>query len=152
MAETTRAVLSICATTSSRLKDLVIKNGQLIFIQDLHRIAFDYADKRTFYNHIEEIATEKDRVEMQSPVVGNYYFVIDTAVLWTYRDEWIQLTTSPKEVVYIGTELPELGSSETLYVKKSGGISVWDKEKLSYIPVADKNEYVDVLDIDALFN
>ena len=51
MAETVNtAPFSVIATTSERLSNLVIKNGQLIFIQDKHRIAFDFKDKRTFYN------------------------------------------------------------------------------------------------------
>ena len=42
-------VLSLIATTSSRIKDLIIKEGQLIFLQDLGRIAFDHNGKRIFY-------------------------------------------------------------------------------------------------------
>ena len=34
------SVLSVCATTSGRVKELPIKDGQLIFIQDVGRIAF----------------------------------------------------------------------------------------------------------------
>ena len=63
MAETntTKSILSLIATRSSRIKDLVIKNGQLIFIQDLGRIAFDFNDTRVFYNQIVEL--EEDTVE-----------------------------------------------------------------------------------------
>ena len=34
---TTKSVMSLVATSSSRIRDLIIKDGQLIFIQDLGR-------------------------------------------------------------------------------------------------------------------
>ena len=74
-------VLSLIATTSSRIKDLIIEEGQLIFLQDLGRIAFDHDGKRIFYNQITELASESDRIALKEPLSG-YYFVIDTATLW----------------------------------------------------------------------
>lgn len=146
--------LSVCATTASRLSDLAIKNGQLIFVQDRHKIALDFKDKRVFYNSITEINTEEERSVLPSPVNGIYYFVIDTAVLWTYQnDEWIQITTSPQEVVFIGTELPGLGSNRILYVNKQDkNISIWDENVQSYDIVADVTQPIPDEDILALFN
>ena len=151
---TTRTVLSICATVSSRLPELAIKNGQLIFVQDKHRIAFDFGGKRKFYNQIEELAKDSDRIELEEPAVGLYYFVIETAVLWTYQESgWVQLTTSPEEIIYIGTDsMPELGSTKTLYVnKKNKEISVWDSGTNQYLVVADKKDAINESDIDLLF-
>lgn len=147
-----KSVLSVCATTASRLPDLEIKNGQLIFVQDKHKIAFDFGGKRKFYNQIEELDTESERTALEEPVFGSYYFVIDTAVLWTYRDKWIQITTSPEEIVFIGTEMPELGSSKTLYVNKDEKyISIWDDNTKRYVIVSDSKEAVSETDIDSLF-
>lgn len=148
---TVKTVLSICATVGSRLSDLVIKDGQLIFVRDKHKIAFDFGGKRTFYNQIEEVATEDERKSL-TPENGVYYFVIGSAVLWTYQDKWIQMTTPPGEIVFIGTELPELGSNNTLYVNKNGGISVWDDDQSKYVIVADKNSYASTNDIDSMFS
>lgn len=151
MADNTRTTLSICVTSGNRLSDLIIKDGQLIFVRDKHKIAFDFGGKRTFYNQIEEVATEEERLALV-PENGVYYFVIGTAVLWTYQNEWIPLTTPPQEYVFIGVELPELGSENVLYVnKQEGEISVWDEESGKYIPVANKNNYVSESDIDSLF-
>lgn len=148
----TQTVLSACATVGSRLSDLVIKDGQLIFVQDKHKIALDFGGKRTFYNQIEELATENTRTSMLAPVAGLFYFVIETAVLWTYRDKWVQLTTPPKEVVFFGTELPEFGVSKTLYVDTANKeISVWDDASSSYIVVADKTMELTADDINELF-
>lgn len=157
MAETTtRQVLSVIATTSERIKDLVIKNGQLIFVQDLGKIAFDFKDKRKIYNQIEELDTEKTRQELESPVNGVYYFVIETAVLWTYRNnEWIQITTPPEEIVFIGTEFPELGCKQTIYTNTTDGnehIAVWDETSGDYKTVADKTQSITLEEVVALFN
>ena len=149
---TTKTALTVCATVGSRLPDLGIKNGQLIFVQDKHVIAFDFGGVRKFYNHIIELDTEVERSALTDMVSGSFYFVIDTACLWTYRDKWYQLTTPPKEVLFIGTELPALGSNKTLYVDKNKKeISIWDEEKSEYMVVAEKTKEMSTEDIDALF-
>ena len=147
-------VLQVCATKSNRLPDLAITNGQLIFIQDKHRIAFDFNNQRKFYNQIEELDTDYNRVELANQIDGAFYFVIETAMLWTYRSDWIQLTSAPEEIVFIGTEMPELGCEKTLYVSKTKKeISVWDDYTDSYVVVADRTEIASVStdDIDLLF-
>lgn len=146
-------VLSLVATSSSRIRDLVIKDGQLIFIQDLGRIAFDFKGKRVFYNQIVELDTEAERQSLASPLSG-YYFVIDTAVLWYYSESWIQITAKPQEIVFVGVELPELGQEKTLYVNTTVGaekISIWDEQSQSYKVVADKTNTMTIEEIDALF-
>lgn len=151
---TTKQVLSVIATTSERIKDLVIKNGQLIFVQDLGRIALDFKNKRVFYNQIVELDTELARKELESPVNGAYYFVIEKAVLWTYRnDAWVQMTTPPEDIVFIGTEFPELGKEQTIYTNITDGneyIAVWNED--NYKIVADKTQSMTSEDVIALFN
>lgn len=150
---TTYPILSVYATVGSKLAGLSIKDGQLIFVQDRHRIALDYNGKRVFYNQIQEIATEEERRSILAPITGLYYFVINTAVLWTYQEGWIQLTTPPEEIVFIGTELPELGSAKTLYINKTNKeISVWDSDLNTYVIVADKTIEITEEEISQLFN
>lgn len=154
MAETKHPILSVCATIGSKLADLVIKDGQLIFIQDMKRIALDYNGKRIFYNQIEELESELERLSILAPITGSYYFVIETAVLWTYQDGWVQITTQPEDIVFIGVDLPELGKSKTIYVNKvNKTISIWDEDRTDYMVVADKTDIttVDDSDINALF-
>ena len=149
---TTKTALSVCATISERLPQLAVKNGQLIFIQDKHRIAFDFKGKRTFYNQIEELNTEDERIALESPAYG-YYFVIDTAVLWAYQnDKWHPLTTTPDEILFIGTELPLLGSKNKIYINRAEKeISVWNDETDKYEIVGSHREIVSESDIDSLF-
>ena len=143
MAETAnKASMSVVVTTSEKLSSLLIKNGQLVFVKDKRRIAFDFNDKRTFYNQITELETDYERISTTSPSEG-YYFVIDTAVLWRYCDGWTQITSKPDDIVFIGAELPELGQAKekTLYIDKTKKeISVYDKTADSYIVVANKTD------------
>ena len=155
MADTTntKSVLSLVATSSSRIRELVIRDGQLIFIQDLGRIAFDYKGQRVFYNQIVELNTEADRLALDSPLSG-YYFVIGSACLWFYKDEWMQITEKPDDILFIGVELPELGQENKLYANTTSGnenISVWSEELGAYVVVADKTQEVSDNDILSLF-
>jgi len=142
----------VIATSSSRIRDLVIKDQQLIFIQDLGRIAFDFKGKRVFYNQIVELNTEAERLELENPLDG-YYFVIGSACLWHYKDGWTQITERPKEVLFIGIELPELGQEGKLYIDiDDKEISVWDEDNNEYIVVADKTHSISEEDIASLFD
>jgi hypothetical protein len=151
-ATSTKSIMSLIATTSSRIRDLVIKDGQLIFIQDLGRIAFDFKGQRVFYNQIVELNTEAERLALESPLSG-YYFVIDEACLWFYQDEWIQITEKPKDIVFVGVELPELGQANKIYIDTDDReISVWDEETDKYITVSNYTEEVTNEDIESLFD
>jgi hypothetical protein len=154
MADTTgtKSVMSLVATSSSRIRDLVIKDGQLIFIQDLGRIAFDFKGKRVFYNQIVELNTEVERLALESPLDG-YYFVIDEACLWFYQNGWVQITEKPKDIVFIGVELPELGQANKIYIDTDDGeISVWDEGTGKYIVVSNYMAEATDADIDGLFD
>lgn len=142
-------VLQFIATTGSRLSDLPISDGQLIFVQDKHKIILDFNGSRKFYNDIEILDKDSDR-KSQTPENGRFYFVIGTAVLWFYQDKWIQLTSTPESYVFIGVELPEMGSENQLYVNKNKrNISVWDNG--SYITVGEVTDSISNEEIDALF-
>ena len=144
----------LVATNSSRIKDLVIKDGQLIFMQDVGRIAFDFKGKRVFYNQIVKLETEVDRLTLD-PLLPGYYFVISTGCLWFYEDEWMQITQRPQEVVFVGVELPELGQAKEnmLYVNKMDHeIAIFDSESNDYIIVSDRTNEATAEHIDALFN
>ena len=99
MADSTSApVLSPIATVNSKLSELSVKDGQVIFVQDKNVIAMDFGGKIRFYKQIEEISTEEARTSMLAPVTGHYYFVIETGVMWTYQDAWVQITTTPEDI------------------------------------------------------
>lgn len=147
------AVMSLVATNSSRIRELPIKNGQLVFIQDLGRIAFDYKDTRVFYNQIVELETEIDRLTLDNPLDG-YYFVVSSGCLWFYKDGWSQITEKPKNVIQIDVELPQLGQAEegTLYVNKADKeIAIFDSVSNEYVIVSDCTREISNEDIENLF-
>ena len=144
----------VIATSSSKIRDLVIKNGQLIFIQDLKRIAFDFNNKRVFYNQITTLSSEYERLSLDSPLSG-YYFVVDSACLWFYQDGWSQITERPQEVIHIGVEMPSLGQGKEgmLYVNKAEKeIAVFDSASNEYIVVSDYTNEVTTEDIEKMFD
>lgn len=91
-------ILSVCTTVGSKLAELEVKNGQLIFVRDQHQVALDFGGIRTIYSQIRELATDASRTSMLAPVAGLYYFVLETGVLWFYQDGWVQITTTPASV------------------------------------------------------
>ena len=152
MADTLKPILSVISTTASRLPDLAIKDGQLIFVKDSQKVALDIGSKRTFYNQITILQTESERQSLLAPIEGAFYFVIENAVLWHYQQDWIQITTPPEDIVFIGTILPELGSNKTVYInKQQKNISVWDETLNQYVVIADKTESITDEEIWGLF-
>ena len=152
VADGTSSGLKVIATSSSRIRDLVIRDNQLIFIRDLGRIAFDSNGQRVFYNQIVELESEAERLALVNPLRG-YYFVIGSACLWFYKDGWTQITERPEEVVFIGVELPELGQEGKLYIDTDDReISVWDEETDTYITVSNYTAEVTSDDIESLFD
>lgn len=152
MADTLNPILSVISTTASRLPDLAIKDGQLIFVKDSQKVALDIGSKRTFYNQITILQTESERQSLLAPISGLFYFVMENAVLWLYNQSWIQITTPPENIVFIGEELPELGSKEVAYINTADKcISVWDDLQQKYMVVADKTEPITDEDILKLF-
>ena len=91
-------ILSVCTTVGSKLTESTIKDGQLTFVRDKQMITLDFGGIRTVYNQIEEISTDAVRTAMLAPITGRYYFVVETGVLWTYQNGWVQITTAPNDI------------------------------------------------------
>lgn len=147
------AVMNLVATTSHRIRELPFKNGQLTFLYDVGRIAFDYKDTRVFYNQIVELESEVDRATLENPLDG-YYFIISSGCLWFYKDGWTQITEKPANVIQIDVELPQLGQAEegVLYVNKADReIAVFDSTSNDYIVVSDYTDECTNEDILNLF-
>lgn len=148
-----KPIWKLCATTSDKLNDFLIKDGQLIFLQDNETIAFDWKGKRKFYNQIIELETDFDRENLLEPVNRKYYFVIRTGVLWRYFNGWTQITGKPEEVVCIGIKLPELGNENVLYVQKEEReILIWNEDKKEYKAVANYTGTMSADDVSTLFH
>lgn len=96
---TMTSVLSVYTTVNSKLADLSIEDGQLIFIRDKHKIALDFDGQRKIYDQIEELPSEEARTSLLAPVTDRYYYVLDPPVLWRYQETgWVQITTPPEDL------------------------------------------------------
>ena len=74
------AQIKIVYTTSDRLPELPIENGQVIFVADVHEIYMDMRNKRAGYSMINVFATEAEREAVQEPEIG-FYLVEETNIL-----------------------------------------------------------------------
>ena len=146
--------VSVIGTVANKLQKLPIRDGQIIFVKDKKKVALDLDEKRTFYNEIVTFENDQERIDLLAPINGCFYFVIDTAILWFYQDEWVQITTSPQEVIFFGTKIPELGKANILYVDRtsgSEGIKIWDEDLGKYIIIADRTYSMSADDVLNLF-
>lgn len=146
--------ISVVGTVANKLQQLPINDGQIIFVKDKKRVALDLNGKRTFYNDITVLESDQDRLDMLAPVNGCFYFVVKTAILWFYKDEWVQVSAQPQEVVFFGAQIPELGKENVLYVNRTSGnegISIWDETQKKYIIIADKTQTMSADDVLNLF-
>ena len=108
------SVIRYYAVSKNKLDQLAVADGQLIYVYDAREIYLDVNGERTSYSKIMVLFDEEHRKGLK-PVTG-FYFVSSTNVLWRYDNQWIQLTTSPREVVVFSNELPQQGVEETLYI------------------------------------
>lgn len=121
------ATVKFLSTVNSKLSQLDIENGQLIFVSDTRNIYLDFNGVRTEYSQVIILAKESDRVNYLSPITA-FYFVKETKIFWRFEGgEWIQLTTPPKEtVIFLNySDLPKVGTKEVLYVTESQTY-IWD--------------------------
>ena len=58
----TKREFKIVATTSERVGELDVKDGQLIFVRDKGKLAFDFNGERVFYDHSDELGDICDKI------------------------------------------------------------------------------------------
>lgn len=143
-------ILSVVITNGSRLHELPIKKSQLIFVKDTKTIALDYDGKRTAYSHISTLQTDRERLAILAPVNGLFYFIIETSCLWTYDSKWIQITSSPHNVIFNAktiNDFPPVGNESCLYIaKEENKLYRWDDTSIKYYCVG--SDYNDIKTIN----
>lgn len=130
------ATIKFVSTVNSKLSQLEVSNGQLIFVSDTRNIYLDFNGVRTEYSQIVILANESDRVNYLTPITA-FYFVKETKVLWRFENgEWHQLTTPPKEsIIFLNySNFPAIGTKEVLYISESDTY-IWDGK--SYIKLGE---------------
>lgn len=111
-----KCVIKYYTVPHDKVSQLPIIDGQLIFVRDAREIFLDVNGERTSYSQIMVLIDEDHRKSLK-PVTG-FYFVSSTSVLWRYENnQWIPLTTTPREKIVFTDELPQIGVEETLYIQ-----------------------------------
>lgn len=135
------AIVKFYHTTNSKLAQLPVRNGNLIFVTDTKRMYLDVNGNRLPYMDIQLLPTESDRTSVLAPIEG-FYFVEETNVLWRYREGWIQVTPSNLTPLFFGSyeEFPPQGNPLVLYVSDNATYK-WDSLTSKYMCVANKTEW-----------
>lgn len=136
------AIVKMYTTTASKLSQLQVLDGQLIFVRDVRKIYLDINGARLEYSIIQVLASEEDRSNLLAPVEG-FYFVESTHVMWRYKDKWTQISPSNLNPIFFGgtsDDLPSVGDSTTLYVTDDATYK-WDALLQEYVVVSNKTEW-----------
>lgn len=131
-------------TVASKLADLPIVDGRVIFVSDTRSFYLDMKGVRLEYRDIQVLPSESDRTSILAPVEG-FYFVDDTNVMWRYKNGWHQITPSNITPFVYGEleSFPSPGKENTLYATQDATY-VWDNITQSYLCIANKTEWKEV--------
>lgn len=137
----TMSILKVYYTTNHKLAELPVIDGQLIFTRDTNTIYLDLNGVRLAYTDIRLLPTDQDRLDTLDPVEG-FYYVEETAVLWRFKEQWIQITPSNLSPLYFGgiESFPTIGRDNTLYVADDATYR-WDKISQSYKMVSNLTQW-----------
>lgn len=134
-------VVKLYHTTSERLKDLKVSNGNMVFVKDTHRVYLDLNDIRTCYDGVQIYPTEAERLSSGAPSEG-FFYVEETNVLWRFKGTWTQLTPENLSPTFFGSyaDFPKHGRQNVLYIDDDA-LYKWDEVSSSYLMVANKTEW-----------
>ena len=138
------AQMRIYYTTSDKLGDLPIVDGQFIYVPTDNTFCIDMGGQRFYYQTIKTFETDENRQE--TPYLNNgFYFVKETKVLWQWSDNnWIQIT--PNNVLattFYGEktdDFPNIGNQDSLYFTDDG-IYNWKTQLNEYNLIANASTW-----------
>ena len=138
------AQMKLIYTTASKLNELPVSDGQIIYAPDDNTICLDMRSQRFTYKTIRTFNTDAERLMAASASAG-FYYVEETNIIWrkTLNGAWRQITPSNLEPVFCGGStdaFPQTGMEGVLYYTKEG-IYGWDSETNKYILIANANTW-----------
>lgn len=128
-------------TTSSKLADLPLEDGQIIFCEDEQLIYLTYHNRRLPYPALRVFDLEIDR-QLATPAKG-FYYVKETNVLWRYDSSWKQITPEGLKPIIFGADVssfPEEGDEQTLYAGDDA-IYKWKSGDRIYYAIANRTAW-----------
>lgn len=135
------AIVKFYYTANSKLSELPVADGQIIFVYDTKKFYLDMNGLRLGYSDIQVLALESDRTSILAPTEG-FYFVDETDVLWRYKGGWKQVTPDNVSPIVMADyeEFPPTGKENTLYVTDDATYK-WDAVSSQYVCVSNKTEW-----------
>lgn len=138
------AQMKLVYTTSKKINELAIADGQIIFCPDDNIIALDMKGQRFTYKTIKSFETDAERVSAVFVAPG-FYYVEETNIIWrlTNSNVWRQVTpTNSSPIVYGETEevFPSIGEEGILY-HTDKGIYNWKPQLNTYNLIANANTW-----------
>lgn len=112
--------LSFVFTSSAKLSELSVKDGQMIYVGDKGKIYFDLKGERTAYHDIIELPSDAERLALTTPATNKIYLILDNLEMWRHNGTaWVKLSSEPQVVFYEAEEngFPTEGNTNKLYVR-----------------------------------
>lgn len=136
------SIVKFHRTVAANLNTLPVRTGNLIFVSDTKQIFLDSLGTRIEYTCIQVFNKEEERLNLLAPIKG-FYFVEETAILWRFDTQWVQLTPSNLNEITFGSSIEDFpleGNDKILYVADDATYK-WDSVTKSYVMVANKTEW-----------
>lgn len=135
------AIVKFYHTTQSKLAQLPVSDGNLVFVTDTKKMYLDINGNRLGYQDIQILPTETDRTSILAPIEG-FYYIEETNILWRYKEGWKKVTPDNLSPLFFGAyeDFPPTGNSNVLYISDDATYK-WDSLTSTYICVSNKTEW-----------
>ena len=135
------AIVKFYHTTQSKLAQLPVSDGNLVFVTDTKKMYLDINGNRLAYIDIQVLPEESDRTSILAPIEG-FYYVEETNILWRYKEGWKKVTPDNLSPLFFGAyeDFPPTGNSNVLYISDDATYK-WDSLTSTYTCVSNKTEW-----------
>ena len=84
---------SVVHTNKTTLENTVVSNGSVYFVEDTKELFYDFDSKRVGVKDILILEKESERTSILFTPLNKFYFVLETQILWLYKDgSWYKIT------------------------------------------------------------
>ena len=86
--------VSVININKSTLENTAISNGSVYFVEDTKELFYDFGSKRVEVKDILVLEKESERTSILFTPLNKFYFVLETQILWLYKDgAWYQISS-----------------------------------------------------------